>query len=109
MDRCRGVLVWPQGDNHSNYNPFPSSLRFATVNPLAVLRPGVLVCSPGVFHGFSEASSALPQKKDSIPWRRRGTCSTSVLIALPSLSFDDINPTTLELFSSEPVAVAALS
>ena len=34
-----------------------------------MLRPGVLVCSPGVFHGFSEALSALtlPQKKALYP------------------------------------------
>jgi hypothetical protein len=37
------------------------------VNSLEVLRPGVLVCSPGVFHGFSEAPSALPQKKALYP------------------------------------------
>ena len=74
-----------------------------------MLRPAVLVCSPGVFHGFSEALSALPQRRHSIPWRRRGTCWTSILTALQPLSFDDINPTTLEQFSSELVAVAAPS
>jgi hypothetical protein len=30
---CRGVLVRPQGDDHSNYNPFPGSLRLLEALP----------------------------------------------------------------------------
>ena len=30
---CRGVLVRPQGDDHSNYNPFSGSLRLLEALP----------------------------------------------------------------------------